>query len=198
MGQMVESLDFPAALNPATIAIFSVSQSCARIITGVISEAALKWKVPCLCMEHGIPRPFFLVVASAIAFFSHIMLASATDQVTFVFACAISGLAFGMAWPLMVLIVSDIYGLKYHGANYMMYDGSTKAFGTIFLSQFIAGGVYESHVDRKIDEFTCYGLMCFRETHLIVAFLALTSVVTSFGLMYTAQRSYENHAVQTA
>jgi len=192
MGEMVESLGFPKAVNPATIAIFSVSQSAARIVTGITSEAALKWKVPFLGFPHGIPRPFFLAVASAVCFASHIMLANVNSQLYFVIACTISGLAFGMAWPLMVLIVGDVFGTSHAGANYMMYDGSTKALGTIILSQYVAANVYQMHVDKTVDEFTCYGPSCFQETHLTIAALALTGVVASFGLMYTTRHAYDH------
>jgi len=138
MGEMVEALGFPDALTPATLAIFSVAQASSRIITGIASEAALKWNVPSIfCVNYGVPRPFFLVVASAIALFAHLMLAGSTSQISFVIGCTISGIAFGMifsrnvirvdvvlyltkqrsclsidvgmAWPLMVLIVGDIF-----------------------------------------------------------------------------------------
>ena len=191
MGEMVESLGFPDAVSPATVAIFSVSQAAARIITGIVSEAALKWNTRSFGLERGVPRPFFLVIASAIAFFSHMILAGATSQWTFVFACTLSGLAFGMAWPLMVLICGDVFGTRHAGANYMMYDGSTKALGTIFLSQYVAGNVYEAHVDRDVDAFSCYGPSCFRETHLTVAALALTGVVASLTLMHTSRHAYD-------
>lgn len=191
MGEMVEALGFPKALNPATLAIFSVSQCFGRIVTGIVSEAALKWHVGfCGIETHGIARPLFLVIASAIAFFSHLMLAYATSQIAFVLSCTFSGLAFGMVWPLMVLIVRDIFGIKHHGANYMMYDGTTKAVGTMFLSEYIAGNVYEAHVDASVDAITCYGPKCFRETHLTVALLGLTGVVASLALMYTSRHSY--------
>ena len=191
MGEMVESLGFPDALNPATLAIFSVAQAAARIVTGILSEAALKTHVVGFPgLENGIVRPFFLVVGSGIAFVSHLWLAYATSQASFIISTTLSGLAFGMAWPLMVLIVGDIFGLKNHGAVYMFYDGSTKAFGTILLSEYVAGNVYEAHVDPKVDALICYGPSCFRETHLTVAGLALSGMVASIGLMYTTRYVY--------
>lgn len=189
MGEMVESLGFPKALNPATLAIFSVSQCIGRVVTGILSEAALKYPIA-LYGTRGVPRPFFLVISSAIAFVSHLMLAYATSQSAFVVSCTFSGLAFGMAWPLMVLIVGDVFGLKHHGANYMLFDGTTKAVGTIVVSEYIAGVVYEAHIDASVDDITCYGAACFRETHLAVAALGLTGVLTSFALMYTTRHAY--------
>jgi MFS family permease len=186
MGEMVESLGFSEALTPATLAIFSVAQAAARIVTGVSSEAAL--------VGYHVPRPLFLLLASAISFVAHVMLAiSTTSQVAFVMGCTVSGIAFGMAWPLMVLIVGDLFGIEHHGANYMFYDGYTKAIGTLLLSEYVAGTVYEAHVDKQeADGVTCLGPACFRQTHLTVAALSLTCIVTSLALQYTSRHVYTN------
>lgn len=191
MGQMVESLGFSDAITPATLAIFSVAQAAARTVTGVVSEAALQWKTKSCCVNYGVPRPFFLAVASCVAVFSHIMLAVSTNQISFVLGCTISGVAFGMAWPLMVLIVGDIFGLTNHGANYMFYDGFTKAVGTILLSEYVAGSVYEAHVDKSQGDTTsCYGPACFQRTHVVVAGLALTCVAASLLLQFSSRKAY--------
>jgi hypothetical protein len=220
MGEMVESLGFPDALTPATLAIFSVAQAAARIITGVSSEVALKMKVNSFCIDSGVPRPFFLVVASFIAVLAHLMLVVSTSQTYFVIGCTVSALAFGMAWPLMVLIVDDVFGTKHHGANYvrsrdggfrssfascfltkccsvqMFFDGTTKAVGTVFLSQFVAGTVYEAHVDKNVaDGLSCFGSACFRMTHMVVAGLALTGVVASLALQFTTRQNYNKRSL---
>jgi MFS family permease len=187
MGEMVESLGFSDALTPATLAIFSVAQAAARIVTGVSSEAAL--------VGWNVPRPLFLVIASVISLVAHVMLViSTTSQVAFVIGCTVSGIAFGMAWPLMVLIVGDIFGIEHHGANYMFYDGYSKAIGTLLLSGYLAGTVYEANVDKhEADGVTCFGPECFRMTHLTVAGLSLTCIVASLALQYTSQNVYNNN-----
>lgn len=195
MGEMVESLGFPDTLTPATLAIFSVAQAAARICTGVFSEVALTLRIRSFGMDHGVPRPCFLVIACLVSVFSHLLLAASTGQVAFVIGCTISGIAFGMAWPLMVLIVGDVFGVKHHGANYMFYDGCTKAIGTIFLSQYVAGNVYEAHVDKEEsgDEFLCVGAKCFRDTHLIVAGLSVTCMLASLAMQYMTRDVYSKH-----
>jgi MFS family permease len=189
MGEMVESLGFSDSLTPATLAIFSVAQAAARVLTGVSSEAALagRWNVP---------RPLFLAIASVISLVAHVMLTiSTTSQLAFVIGCTVSGIAFGMAWPLMVLIVGDIFGIEHHGANYMFYDGYTKAIGTLLLSEYVAGTVYEAHVDKQeADGETCFGPACFRKTHLTVAVLSVTCIVASLALQYTSRHVYASNS----
>ena len=124
MGEMVASRGFPEHVAPACLALFSVAQATARVVTGAVSEAALNWKHhSCLCfIDYGIPRTFFLVMASFLAFIAHLVLSFGNILTVFVIGSVLSGIAFGMAWPLMVLIVGEVFGLENHGANYMFYE----------------------------------------------------------------------------
>eukprot|EP00977_Amphora_coffeiformis_P006319 scaffold1352_cov180-Amphora_coffeaeformis.AAC.9 len=124
MGEMVASRGFPEHVAPACLALFSVAQATARVVTGAVSEAALNWKHHhCLCfIDYGVPRTFFLVIASFLAFVAHLVLSFGNMLPIFVIGSVLSGIAFGMVWPLMVLIVGEVFGLENHGANYMFYE----------------------------------------------------------------------------
>jgi MFS family permease len=124
MGEMVASRGFPEHVAPACLALFSVSQATARVVTGALSEAALRWKAqycPCF-VEYGVPRPFFLVIASVLSCLAHFVLSFGNVLPVFVIGSVLSGIAFGMVWPLMVLIIGEVFGLDNHGANYMFYE----------------------------------------------------------------------------
>lgn len=123
MGEMVASRGFPEQAAAACLALFSVSQATARVVTGAVSEAALNWKLQGFCfVDYGIPRPIFLVIASSLACLAHVVLYFADELVVFVTGSVLSGIAFGMVWPLMVLIIGEVFGLENHGANYMFYE----------------------------------------------------------------------------
>lgn len=78
----------------------------------------------------------------------------------------------------------------------MFYDGTTKAVGTVLLSQYVAGNVYEAHVDKNIaDGLSCFGPACFRMTHMIVAGLSLTGVVASLALQFTSRHAYNKRSL---
>lgn len=193
MGQMVESLGFSGTVTPASLALFSVAQAGARVATGSISEAALSWNVRGCCIERGAPRPVFLVVASVIGFLSHFMLGLAESEFFFVIGATLAGAAFGMVWPLMVLVTGEVFGTRHVGANYMFFDGFTSAAGTLLLSKFVAQEVYEAHINSKSpDPFTCIGTGCFRRTHMIVSMLSLTCVGTSLATLYFSRHVYAN------
>jgi hypothetical protein len=188
MGQMVEALHFSPVTTPASLALFSVAQAGARVITGAASEWAL---------SRNIARPTFLIIASCAGVASHSLLAAATSEGPFVVGVALSGAAFGMVWPLMVLVIGEVFGTAHVGANYMFYDGFSSAMGTLLLSKFVAQTVYESHIDHSdehSDGLTCYGQDCFQVSHMIVAGLSLSCVLSSVGVLHATKQTYANQA----
>mmetsp|Transcript_2404 Transcript_2404/g.6467 ORF Transcript_2404/g.6467 Transcript_2404/m.6467 type:complete len:279 (-) Transcript_2404:112-948(-) len=196
LGQMVESLGFSEAVTPATLAMFSVAQSGSRIVTGAASEAALASETRrCGIDRGGIPRPFFFLVASLAAILAHSILAVVTDRGAFVVGITLSGVAFGMIWPLMVLCVGEIFGTAHVGANYMFYDGFTSAAGTFVLSKMVAQRVYEEHIvdDDGSDGggvTTCLGKECFQQTHVIIVALSVTCVAASLLMQHQTRTVY--------
>lgn len=140
----------------------------------------------------GVPRPVFLVLASLVSALSHFILAVSTSDAAFAFGVTLSGVvgssvcvplcsfglpisdanimrmqAFGMVWPLMVLIIGEVFGTRHHGANYMFFDGFSSAAGTLLLSKFVAQEVYDEHIDESHGDpgaegsnFKCFGAEC--------------------------------------
>jgi MFS family permease len=196
LGQMVESLHFPSTVTPASLSLFSVAQSGGRVVTGALSDWALTVNTNRCFVDRGIPRPFFLVVGSLIGVVAHTILAVSTKEWSFVVGIALSGMAFGSVWPLMVLIVGEIYGTAHVAANYMFYDGCASAAGAFLLSKVVAQQVYDSHIDPHDsdadDLATCFGQECFQMTHVIIASLSLVCVVTSLVLQYSTRDSYNS------
>jgi MFS family permease len=199
MGQMVEALGFDKAVTPASLALFSVAQAFSRVMTGAISESALNWNTRYCFIDNGVPRPFFLVLASLLACCAHFILGMAVDQTVFVIGTLLAGAAFGMVWPLMVLVTGEVWGKSHVGANYMFFDGFTSAIGTLLLSKIIAQEIYERHTDPHADDpNACYGMECFRQTHMIVAALSLSCVMTSVCLMYASRHAYNRSGIHTS
>ena len=197
MGQMVEALHFPADTTSASLAFFSVAQSAGRVVTGALSESALNWPTKKFCIEKGIPRTFFLVTAAMTGFVAHLLLAGATSKGIFVVGATLAGFAFGMVWPLLVLIVGEVFGTKNVGANYMFFDGFTSAAGSLLLAKFVAQEVYEDHIDKKDDpdNTTCLGTGCFSMTHAVVAVLSFLCIFTSLCLVFTTRHVYNKRSL---
>jgi hypothetical protein len=189
LGQMVEALHFSPITTPASLALFSVAQAGARVITGAASEWAL---------SRNIARPAFLILGSMAGVAAHSLLAVATSEGPFVVGVTLSGAAFGMVWPLMVLITGEVFGTAHLAANYLFYDGFSSAMGTLLLSKFVAQTVYEAHIDHSdeySDGLTCYGQDCFQVSQMIVAGLSLSCVLSSVGVLHATRKSYTNKPV---
>jgi hypothetical protein len=198
MGQEVEARRFPARTALGCLALFSVSQSIARVATGEVSELALYWKINGCGLCQGIPRPAFFILSSAVAVAAHSLLAVASSRGMFALGVASAGYAFGMVWPLMVLIVGEIFGTTNHGANYLFYDGCTSAVGTLAISRVLASAVYEAHIDfskrtKKIN--ACFGQGCFWLSHVVTAVLAFTSIATSVVVLMKTRNVYDRPSI---
>lgn len=194
LGQMTEALYLPPVVTPASLALFSVAQAASRVVTGALSDSSQHWtSIRLFDNGGGVPRPAFLVAASLAESIAHSVLSLASSKVMFVIGVALAGAAFGMIWPLMVLIVGEVFGNANVGANYMFYDGGASAVGTLMLSKFLAQSVYESHIDEEDEGFdgvTCYGQACFRASHITIALLSLTCVFASIGVVRTTRHVY--------
>mmetsp|Transcript_11863 Transcript_11863/g.16852 ORF Transcript_11863/g.16852 Transcript_11863/m.16852 type:complete len:538 (-) Transcript_11863:2309-3922(-) len=142
IGQMVESLHLPTIVASASLALFSAAQAFARVATGALSEMALQ--------KFNLPRPAFLIFASLSGVLAHVLLAFAVTRTFFVLGVILSGIAFGMIWPLIVLVVGELFGNSHMGSNYMFYDGGTSAVGTLLLSKYVAQYVYEKTLEEQL------------------------------------------------
>eukprot|EP00977_Amphora_coffeiformis_P012520 scaffold3079_cov174-Amphora_coffeaeformis.AAC.31 len=188
MGQMVQALGYKVSAASACLAIFSVSQALARVATGELSESALQWPVRVFGIS-GVPRTAFLVLSCTFAVSGHAFLAVAGKQrAMFVLGIIMTGLSFGALWPLMVLIMGDLFGTVNHGANYMFADGFTCAVGTLTIAKFLSQAVYQAHLLPSSSE--CFGEDCFRVTHWVVVGLCSFSLAASVLLCYTTRSSY--------
>jgi len=128
----------------------------------------------------GIPRSFFLLVASIMGVIAHIVLSLSSHRVGFVFGTVLSGVSFGMVWPLFVLIVGEVFGTGNVGANCTFYIGFSSAVGTFLLSKVVAQRVYDGHATGSS---VCIGIGCFQITHVIIALLSFTCIFSSFIMM---------------
>ena len=107
--QMCEAKGFASA-TPVVVTVFSVAQASGRVIAGVLSEAAFVGRG-----KLWVPRPVFLIIASLMMMGAHALLL--LPQIAALYAgVLVSGLAFGSVFPILVVLVSELFGLTNHGA----------------------------------------------------------------------------------
>eukprot|EP00539_Tryblionella_compressa_P013310 CAMPEP_0178816162 /NCGR_PEP_ID=MMETSP0746-20121128/1205_1 /TAXON_ID=913974 /ORGANISM="Nitzschia punctata, Strain CCMP561" /LENGTH=657 /DNA_ID=CAMNT_0020477169 /DNA_START=155 /DNA_END=2128 /DNA_ORIENTATION=+ len=213
LGQMVESLKLPKhTTTPAALALFSVAQAVSRVGTGALSDWALSWEWVHEQFTYksndlddgtlrlqltGLPRPAFLIVASLAGSCAHIFMSLTTTRNLFLVGICFAGAAFGTIWPLMVLIVGEVFGTRNIGQNYMFYDGLAGALGTLLLSKYVTQTIYEDHIpnagvgdDDELDGRTCFGRSCFFLSHIIIACLSFSCALASYWFYCSTRHVY--------
>eukprot|EP01065_Artemidia_motanka_P007331 TRINITY_DN1362_c4_g1_i1.p1 TRINITY_DN1362_c4_g1~~TRINITY_DN1362_c4_g1_i1.p1 ORF type:complete len:585 (+),score=192.53 TRINITY_DN1362_c4_g1_i1:67-1821(+) len=179
LGQITESLAL--ASSSSAISMFSVGQALSRMATGMLSDAVmLKW---------GITRPLFLAVSPLLMCAAHLTLLAATTDAELYIGVLLAGAGFGATWPLMVVLVSELFGRKNLGGNYMLYDGWTAALGSLALAKFVPQTIYDEHASSDSGSSgsssggeTCYGRVCFGWSFAIIAALSCGAVLLSLLL----------------
>merc|ERR1712232_673288 len=104
---------------------------------------------------------------------------------------ALGGMSFGAVFPLLVITVSEIFGQKRPASNYMIFDGSPGAVGSIIFAKLIAGTVYKSHQEcDSAGDCTCSGDECFRLSHIVIVGMELAVTVVAAFLAMRSQGVY--------
>ena len=84
------------------------------------------------------PRPAFLVVASLVSATSHFILAVSTSEVAFTLGVTLSGVAFGMVWPMMYVCLLFFVNI--------MRDHNPRVYSfVILISLFLPISMIQSH-----------------------------------------------------
>ena len=102
------------------VTLFSLSQTILRVTLGALSDKALhgwQWK----SQDLWLARPVFLVVASLIMAVGHSLM-MAHSFVALLVGVVCVGMAFGAVFPMELLLVADLFGLKSYGANLFFVD----------------------------------------------------------------------------
>ena len=185
-GQMCKALGFDGFSSTA-VTLFSVSQSFARVVAGLASDRAY---------ARGVARPIFFTFAALTMALAQLVLSVGHSSGMVALGVVLCGLAFGSTWPLMVLSVSELFGAKHLGGNYMVFDGCCSALGTLGVSKFLAEAWYNEHTLPGAKD--CYGTDCFQNAHVVMVGLALSSAATSFVLWRRSRSLYRRHAAAAA
>jgi hypothetical protein len=114
----------------------------------------------------------------------HALLALAEQAGAMLWGVLCAGLAFGAAWPHVVLVTAECFGKTHLGANYGFFDGVCQAVGSLLLANLLPGYVYAAHSDA-VDgrESECYGRGCFAWAHGAIVGLCAVAMGASVLLL---------------
>jgi hypothetical protein len=109
--EMFETIGSHVGIAPT---VFSLTQSFSRVFAGALCGLCAKRGLPCVVITIG---AVLVMIGAETCFIIN------TKETLFA-GVALAGLAFGANWPSIVVIVSELFGTKHLGGNYMLYDGT--------------------------------------------------------------------------
>lgn len=179
LNQMCEAAGYgePAA----AVSLFAVGNGLGRLMIGPLSDLSHRKRV--------FPRPAWHCLCSLLMAAAHAILALATEAQGLYLGVFLVGGAFGAMFTLDVVVISELYGLKHHGSNYMLFNGVTSVFGTLGVAKYITQSVYASHIEEA-GERACHGQGCFALTHWIVAGMCCLAVLSQAVVAYRTRALY--------
>ena len=159
------------------VTLFSGAQGLSRIGGGAATDALRR---------RGVPLQVALVVAALLGAAAHGLM-WLSKPAFFEVGVVLAGFAFGIVWPLMVVLVRDLFGDEHFGSNYMVYDGGSSCGGALLFAKLLVASSYNAHKvpldDDDAPGDTCVGAKCF--PYVAVAALNLVAagaaLLLSFG-----------------
>lgn len=192
MGQIGESLGYPAKSINTFVSLISIWNYCGRVVAGFASEIFLA--------KYKFPRPLALTVVLLISCIGHLLIAFGINGSLYV-ASVIIGFCFGAQWPLLFAIISELFGLKYYSTLYN-FGGAASPVGSYLLNVRLVGHLYDLETEKlkvkglalKSDggEFTCIGVQCFKLSFIVVTAATFFGALISLVLVWRTMKFYKS------
>lgn len=180
LGQVSQSLGSSSADLFASL--FSLGNFFGRVAAGNVSEYFLR--------EKAVPRPAWMGIAKLPMILLFLWL-SAGSTASLYMGSILLGFCHGSLVTLSVPIISEFYGLKYFGTNFMLISTYFSTGSYVFSS--MAGYLYDRQPVSEDDSgsLTCYGSNCFSTTFQIMASFLSVAVVCDAGLSIISRSLYQ-------
>ena len=192
LGQIGESLGYPANTVSTCVSLVSIWNYFGRVIAGFSSEILLQ--------KHRVPRPLILTLALLLSCISYLLIAFPTPGSVYV-ASVIIGFCCGAQLPLVYAIVSELFGLKYF-ATLSNCANLVSPLGSYVLNVKVTGFLYDREAKKQLNrrgkelvkgmELTCIGAECYKLSLIILASVTLFGALVSLILAVRTQEFYKS------
>ena len=185
LGQIGESLGYPSQSTTTFISLVSIWNYLGRVASGFVSEYF--WK------KYKVPRPLFLFGTLILSCVSHLLIAFGVPHSLY-FSSIIIGFCFGAQLPLILAIVSEIFGLKYY-ATLSDLGVAANPIGTYIMNVKVMGHLYDREAERQMEgageNLSCLGVECYRKAFLIITGTTVLGGVVSLILVVRTWKFYK-------
>ncbi|TKW29876.1 hypothetical protein SEVIR_3G424000v4 [Setaria viridis] len=187
MGQIGESLGYPQRSVATFVSLISIWNYLGRVAAGFASEALLA--------RHRVPRPLLVAGVLLLAVPGHLLIAFGVPGSLYV-ASVMIGFCFGAAYPMILAIISELFGLKYYSTLYNVGNVASPV-GSYILNVRVAGRMYDREAARQGavaavagKGVTCAGTLCYRESFLVVAAVTVGAAAVTLALAWRTRKFY--------
>ncbi|KAJ7571676.1 hypothetical protein O6H91_01G172000 [Diphasiastrum complanatum] len=201
VGQLGASLKYTSSETSIFVSMISIWNFFGRVSSGFTSEFALK--------HYSIPRPLFFALSLAIGCVGHLLFAFAVPGALYVGSILV-GFAYGFQAPILFIIVSELFGLRFFGTLYNVATLSLPL-GTELMSVLVGGTMYDDEARKQNRQhprppshaqagqskaLLCVGKQCFRNAFLIMAGVSAFACLLSLIVSFRTRKFYKENAMR--
>ncbi|KAG2631074.1 protein NUCLEAR FUSION DEFECTIVE 4-like [Panicum virgatum] len=189
MGQIGESLGYPPRSVATFVSLISIWNYLGRVAAGFGSEALLA--------RHRVPRPLLVAGVLLLTVPGHLLIAFGVPGSLYA-ASVVVGFCFGAAYPMILAIISELFGLKHYSTLYNVGNVASPV-GSYILNVRVAGRMYDREAARQgavaaaaagTKGVTCVGTRCYRESFLVVAAVTVGAAAVTLALAWRTRAFY--------
>ncbi|KAF7148208.1 hypothetical protein RHSIM_Rhsim03G0114100 [Rhododendron simsii] len=192
LGQIGTSLSYPKNAISTFVSLVSIWNYLGRVAAGFISEIMLT--------KYKLPRPLFLTLILLFSCIGHLLIAFNVPNGLYI-ASIIIGFSFGACLPLILAIISEIFGLMYYSTLYN-FGGVASPIGSYILNVRVVGYLYDKEARRQLaaagivrkagEELNCNGVECFKLAFLIITAVTIRGAIVSVFLVVRTRKFYRS------
>jgi len=177
-GSMAQDRDGRHVDSATITTMFACAQGCGRLVTGSFSN---------ILVRRGIPRTIYFPIILAGMAMAHFVF-SLTGLTALFIGTVLCGISFGSVYPLLVITITEIFGPDRFSSNYMIFDGTPGAVGTVIFGKILSTAVFNAHLNSISPETgakTCKGDECFWLCHITLGIVQV--IATILGIILTVR-----------
>ncbi|KAJ9159894.1 hypothetical protein P3X46_025348 [Hevea brasiliensis] len=192
LGQIGISLGYPKRSISTFVSLVSIWNYLGRVAAGFGSEHFLT--------KFKFPRPLVLTLILLFSCVGHLLIAFNVPSGLYA-ASIIIGFCFGAQWPLILAIISEIFGLKYYSTLFN-FGSAASPIGLYLLNVKVAGHLYDREAKKQLgtqglvrrhgQSLNCIGTECFKLSFIIITAVTLFGSFVSLILVLRTRKFYKS------
>ncbi|EOA18159.1 hypothetical protein CARUB_v10006632mg, partial [Capsella rubella] len=192
LGQIGSSFGYPKRSVSTFVSLVSIWNYYGRVVSGVVSEIFL--------IKYKFPRPLMLTMVLLLSCAGHLLIAFNVPGGLYV-ASVIIGFCCGAQLPLILAIISEVFGLKYYATLYNFGSLATPI-GSYLLKVWVAGYLYDVEAAKQNKalgntstdgkDLNCIGTSNFKLSFIIITAITLFGALVSMVLVIRTKKFYKS------